>query len=256
MSRALLLEVPSSASLMLRGRSVLEWCARACDAVPNIEARLVLAAPASAGAELAAACAKLSGLSHPIEVSPSASGDGAARLAAAARDTGADLIARVRADQPFIDAAVIAAVFAMVERAEADYGANDAPASFPDGMDVQVFTRDLLARAAMEGAGSDERADPAVYARNHRSLRTARLVGPGGAAARWNWRVRGPQDAARLEPLAHIAAEAAGASGAWRVLLAACANDPALAEASNQDCNIQRTRVRPVRGSGQVISAA
>lgn len=70
-----------------------------------------------------------------------------ARFAAAAAAQGAGLVVRVTADCPLIDPAVIDAVIALQQSEGVDYASNVEPATFPDGLDVEVFTARALAEA-------------------------------------------------------------------------------------------------------------
>ena len=61
-----------------------------------------------------------------------------------------DLIVRLTADCPFIDPQVIDKTIQQTIDADADYGSNVNPATYPDGLDVEVFTFKALQTAAQE----------------------------------------------------------------------------------------------------------
>lgn len=71
-----------------------------------------------------------------------------ARFAAAALAQGAGVVVRITADCPLIDPDLIDAVVALRAQTGADYASNADPATFPDGLDVEVFTAEALAQAA------------------------------------------------------------------------------------------------------------
>ena len=70
-----------------------------------------------------------------------------ARYAAAAEHAGATEIVRLTGDCPLVDPAVIDRVIAARRAAGADYASNVDPPTYPDGFDVEVFTRAALERA-------------------------------------------------------------------------------------------------------------
>ena len=71
-----------------------------------------------------------------------------ARFSAAAEAHRPDVIVRLTGDCPLADPAVIDAVVSARARADVDYASNIEPASYPDGLDVECFTRAALERAA------------------------------------------------------------------------------------------------------------
>lgn len=89
-----------------------------------------------------------------------------ARYDLAARDQTADVIVRLTGDCPLIDPAVIAAVVAERARAGADYASNVDPPTFPDGLDVECFTRDALSRAVAEATAKPEREHVTLWMRS------------------------------------------------------------------------------------------
>lgn len=76
---------------------------------------------------------------------------GAARLASAER------IIRVTSDCPLIDPDVVDATIAGYETSGADYASNSLEPSFPRGLDVEVFSRELLELANKEATRDYER---------------------------------------------------------------------------------------------------
>jgi spore coat polysaccharide biosynthesis protein SpsF len=65
----------------------------------------------------------------------------------AAKHYGADIIVRITADDPFKDAVVMDEVINMVCTEAIDFGFNNKPASFPEGLDIEVFTFQALEKA-------------------------------------------------------------------------------------------------------------
>lgn len=77
----------------------------------------------------------------------------------AASQASADVVVRVTGDCPLIDPAVVDAVCERRSEAKVDYASNTQPPTFPDGLDVEVFTFDALHRAWREATSA--------YAREH-----------------------------------------------------------------------------------------
>lgn len=69
----------------------------------------------------------------------------------------ADHYVRLTGDCPLIDPAVIDAVIDLHHAQRCDYCSNTAPPTFPDGMDVEIFTAALLHRAHDEARRPIER---------------------------------------------------------------------------------------------------
>ena len=73
-----------------------------------------------------------------------------ARYAGAAATTGADVIVRLTGDCPFMDPAIVDDLIELCEHQQLDYCTNVLPPTWPDGLDVSVFTRAVLDAAARE----------------------------------------------------------------------------------------------------------
>lgn len=81
------------------------------------------------------------------------------RHATAAAEAGADFVAKIPSDCPLIDPAVVDQVLGafFAEPGRYDYVSNLHPASWPDGNDVEIFTRAALDLAAREATRPLER---------------------------------------------------------------------------------------------------
>lgn len=85
------------------------------------------------------------------------------RFATLARRVQADAVARVTGDCPMIDPGVLDAVVSRYRTSAADFVSNTQQRSFPDGLDVEVFTRDALERADREARDPFLRAHVTPY---------------------------------------------------------------------------------------------
>ena len=77
-----------------------------------------------------------------------------ARFWDAAEATSADTVVRITGDCPVVDPKLVDQVIEMYLNGHVDYVSNIDPPSFPDGLDVEVFSRQSL-EAANLGAQSD-----------------------------------------------------------------------------------------------------
>lgn len=88
------------------------------------------------------------------------------RFGGAAQAFGGDVIVRLTGDCPLIDPDVIDAVLALREATGADYASNVDPPTFPDGLDVECFTRAALDRALAEATQPAEREHVTLWMRS------------------------------------------------------------------------------------------
>jgi spore coat polysaccharide biosynthesis protein SpsF len=65
----------------------------------------------------------------------------------AATATDAEVIVRITADDPFKDVAIIDKVIDILLKEDIDFACNNFPPSFPEGLDVEVFTYSALKKA-------------------------------------------------------------------------------------------------------------
>jgi glutamate-1-semialdehyde aminotransferase/spore coat polysaccharide biosynthesis protein SpsF (cytidylyltransferase family)/predicted dehydrogenase len=92
----------------------------------------------------------------------------------AARAEKAGAIVRITADCPLIDPGIIDQVVRRFERGDVDYASNAMVRSFPDGLDVEVFSFNVLEKAWREARKPSEREHVTPYLRTNR-FRTANV---------------------------------------------------------------------------------
>ena len=95
------------------------------------------------------------------------------RGAAAAAD--ADIAVRITGDCPLVDPAVVDAVIEHFMGTDVDYASNVSPPTYPDGLDVEVFSRDALERAWYEASTPAQREHVTPYLRESDTFRRANL---------------------------------------------------------------------------------
>lgn len=88
------------------------------------------------------------------------------RFVDAAASFGAAEIVRLTGDCPLIDPAVIDGVIAARRKSGADYASNVDPPSFPDGLDVECFTCEVLDRAWREATSMSEHEHVTLWMRS------------------------------------------------------------------------------------------
>lgn len=74
-----------------------------------------------------------------------------------------DLIVRITADCPFIDPDILDEVVEELINAGADYASNTFPTTFPDGMDVEVFSMALLSETHQKAVEKAHREHVTIY---------------------------------------------------------------------------------------------
>jgi spore coat polysaccharide biosynthesis protein SpsF len=79
----------------------------------------------------------------------------------------AENIVRITADDPFKDPEVIDRVIELYQRGEYDFAYNTKPTTFPEGLDVEIFTVDSLAIAFHEAIDPFDREHVTPYLYRH-----------------------------------------------------------------------------------------
>jgi len=88
------------------------------------------------------------------------------RFAAAGRLHGADIVVRITGDCPLVAPEIVDACVERLIESGADYCSNTLPPTYPDGLDVEVFTRVALEVAEAEATTPFDREHVTPYLRN------------------------------------------------------------------------------------------
>jgi len=121
------------------------------------------------------------------------------RFAAVAEKTDADWIVRLTGDCPLHDPEIIDAVisYAVDNQDRFDYVSNSLQPTYPDGLDVEVFTADALFRAASEAANPLQREHVTPFIHRYHDgpgpFRVGHYVGPADFS-HLRWTVDEPED--------------------------------------------------------------
>ena len=91
------------------------------------------------------------------------------RYLAAAQKFDVQRVVRLTGDCPLIDPHVIDEVVSLLESSGADYVSNVDPPTYPDGLDVEAFTRAALERAAAAATAIPDREHVTLWMRSEAS---------------------------------------------------------------------------------------
>lgn len=149
------------------------------------------------------------------------------RYHSAAASAGADVVVRLTADCPLLDADVIDEVVGVFREGGADYVANILRCTYPDGLDTEVFSRAALERAWGEARLRSEREHVTLYLRKHPDRFRQRNVTADHDWSALRWTVDEPRD---LEFVRAVYNKLGTMDFGWRDVLALLDADPALTE--------------------------
>ena len=105
----------------------------------------------------------------------------------------ADGIVRVTADCPLIDSTMVDECIQKFTETGVDYFSNNHPESFPDGLDVEVFSFSVLSKAHMEASTSFEREHVTPYIRDCKKFTIGEMVCDEDHSGK-RWTVDEPED--------------------------------------------------------------
>lgn len=117
------------------------------------------------------------------------------RYMGAAEQTDADVIVRLTGDCPLLDPMVIGEVIQLRKMKDVMYATNTDPPTYPDGLDVEVFTREALHLANREAVRPSDRDTVTRWlARNRHRVSAANLVCPLAGLVKERWVLDSPED--------------------------------------------------------------
>lgn len=143
------------------------------------------------------------------------------RYVAAAAAFGADVIVRVTADCPMHDASVVDDAIRLFRQGDFDHVSNAVVRTYPDGLDVEVMSRDALERTASEAEAPFLREHVTTYIRGSRKdlavgdFRLGHLTNAEDLS-HLRWTVDYPEDLERVRRYFAVLPEGFG----WREALA------------------------------------
>lgn len=104
----------------------------------------------------------------------------------AARQTQADVVVRITGDCPLIDANLVDQIIEKYLSGQLDYISNTAPATYPDGLDTEVFSFAALEQAAIETSSEFDHEHVTPYLRKPGRFKTEAFTNDEDhSALRW-----------------------------------------------------------------------
>lgn len=168
------------------------------------------------------------------------------RYLVAARQVQADVVVRITGDCPLIDPTLVDQVIAQFKAQGVDYLSNTAPASYPDGLDTEVFTLQALERAGRESQDPFDHEHVTPYLRKPGLYKTGAMQHSEDLSA-LRWTVDEPAD---FEVVSQVFAHfAPNIHFSWTEVLGLQRSQPALFAANH---NIIRNEGADM-GTGQKL---
>jgi glutamate-1-semialdehyde 2,1-aminomutase len=94
----------------------------------------------------------------------------------AAKQSRADVIVRITGDCPLVDPTLVDEMIMGYRSNNVDYFSNINPPTYPDGLDIEVFSIGALERAASEATSSFDREHATPYLRASNQFKKAGMV--------------------------------------------------------------------------------
>ncbi len=145
----------------------------------------------------------------------------------AAQLFGADVIVRLTADCPLTDPEVIDRVVRAFQEGSLDYVSNTLVCTYPDGLDVEVFSRECLVRAWRQARLNSDREHVTSYIVNHPNLFRLACVRNDVDLSAMRWTVDHSED---LEFIRQVYSQCGPAHFGMAAVLALLDRQPALRE--------------------------
>jgi spore coat polysaccharide biosynthesis protein SpsF (cytidylyltransferase family) len=151
------------------------------------------------------------------------------RYAGAARMTQADIVIRVTCDCPLLDPQVVDNVVALRRNAHADYASNGLILDWPDGLDCEIFTSEVLFAAEKNAQSDYEKEHVTPWIRTTGAKMKAHLSGPGMPRADQRWTLDTPEDLIFLDELFKLISPPPAMPG-WQEIMNIVETHPRLEE--------------------------
>jgi glutamate-1-semialdehyde 2,1-aminomutase len=157
-----------------------------------------------------------------------------------------DTVVRVTGDCPLIDPELVDRLIDMRQSSGVDYQANVIPPTYPDGLDVEVFTFEALERSAREATTERDREHVTLFIRESGRFTTANLAHESDCSHE-RWTV---DEAADLDVIGHVFSHFHPRTDfSWRDVLALSHSHPDLFHANQNLTRNEGTNL----GAGQKL---
>ena len=115
------------------------------------------------------------------------------RYVKAAKKTKAGVVVRITGDCPLVDSEIVDNLVADYQKGGVDYVSNIDPPSFPDGLDVEVFSYEALLKADAKAKQKIQREHVTPFLRNNANFRRRNVSHPKDLSS-YRWTVDEPKD--------------------------------------------------------------
>ena len=182
----------------IAGRPTLDWVVEAARRAPGVDEVVVATSTLPADDAIFQWASKKG-----VTCFRGSETDVLSRYLGAVTFTKADVIVRLTGDCPMLDPAVIGEVIRLRQMTGASYATNTDPPTYPDGLDVEVFTREALEIANREAIRPTDRDTVTRFlVRNRHRFPAANSVCPLPHLDRERWVLDSPEDLQMIREIA------------------------------------------------------
>ncbi len=115
------------------------------------------------------------------------------RFYKAAKPLSPEIVVRITGDCPIIDSSIVDRVISLYEKENVDYASNVDPPTYPDGLDVEVFSFNSLEKANKESKSSHAREHVTPFIRSNKELKKINQFNDRDLSSE-RWTVDDPDD--------------------------------------------------------------
>lgn len=149
----------------LNGKTVLQWVVEAATKIPTIDKVVVATSNKNCDQQIVDWCHE-----NNHEVFQGDEQNVLKRFYHTAQHYKADVIVRITADCPLLDANIVGQVLYLVANGDADYASNGMPASWPNGLDCEAFTMNVLSTTYQKAQRLIDKEHVTPYIRNNQQI--------------------------------------------------------------------------------------
>jgi glutamate-1-semialdehyde 2,1-aminomutase/spore coat polysaccharide biosynthesis protein SpsF len=184
--------LPGKVLRQINNKPAIEWVVNAARHAHSFGVDQVIVATTTNSADVAIVdwCK-----GHGVPYHCGSEADVLSRYIGAAEQFKADIIVRLTCDCPFLDPRVIGEVVQLRKMKGVDYATNTDPPTYPDGLDVEVFTKGVLDVAHRESIRPSDRDTVTRFmVRNRHRFSAANLTCPLPGLVQERWVLDSPED--------------------------------------------------------------
>jgi spore coat polysaccharide biosynthesis protein SpsF len=215
--------LPGKVLMTLVDRPVIEWVYERASRIPGVNEVVVATTTSMSDDPLVRWCE-----AHDVPAYRGSEDDVLDRYVKCAREHGADAVVRITADCPLLDPSASGDVLrAFRDMQPCDYASNTQPATFPNGLDTEVISREALQISGREARGALDREHVTPFVRRHPERFPSASVVCEQDMSEHRWTLDEPRDFAFLSAVAERL-RLANVSGSMSEILDILAAEPDL----------------------------